>query len=401
MEVIHCFILLMEVYFMKIQRIAFIALAAFALTNLNMQAMQRDKGGKNASKIKKKQTKYDKKNEKEESLKQRNPQHNNHWYNPVIQNKKLAGALILMIIVGGVVYFQPTNQPMNHPAKHTTKLPPFSCAHYVSELPNSSHIGYQPKEVLCGCSHPIEAKLNKKGILEITERNTDTIIKDCNNALDYVQKNILSKQQPSISVDEIKEIHKQLTGGKSRQDDTYNNVEYRSDAVIVFYENIGQADINKYIERHLSKQELNIYSSILAKLGKLNMELEEFIYSEKITTKERLVLNKLAYFAPPHQEIPKLMKNFVQKLNEKLKQGDDPISIAAYAHQSFVQIHPFADGNGRTGRMLMNICLKFFGLDFVTVLNDVKYTNAVTDQNQDAFKKYLEALINGTSQAYN
>ena len=56
MEVIHYFVLFMEVYFMKIQKIAFIALAAVALANLNMQAMQRYKNGKKATKTMNKQT---------------------------------------------------------------------------------------------------------------------------------------------------------------------------------------------------------------------------------------------------------------------------------------------------------------------------------------------------------
>ena len=31
-----------------------------------------------------------------------------------------------------------------------------------------------------------------------------------------------------------------------------------------------------------------------------------------------------------------------------------PVLTAAWLHHRFVQIHPFADGNGRTGRALMN-----------------------------------------------
>ena len=40
----------------------------------------------------------------------------------------------------------------------------------------------------------------------------------------------------------------------------------------------------------------------------------------------------------------------------------DPIEYAAWTHAEFVRIHPFADGNGRTSRMIMNYQLMSAGL---------------------------------------
>jgi Fic family protein len=39
----------------------------------------------------------------------------------------------------------------------------------------------------------------------------------------------------------------------------------------------------------------------------------------------------------------------------------DPVARAAELHTRFVKIHPFADGNGRTGRLLLNFELMKFG----------------------------------------
>lgn len=53
-------------------------------------------------------------------------------------------------------------------------------------------------------------------------------------------------------------------------------------------------------------------------------------------------------------KIPELMKNLVKDIN-KIKK--DSISHTSIIHSVFEKIHPFPDGNGRVGRLLMNAML--------------------------------------------
>jgi Fic family protein len=53
-------------------------------------------------------------------------------------------------------------------------------------------------------------------------------------------------------------------------------------------------------------------------------------------------------------KVPDLMKSVVTDLENK---KDDIISISANIHSRFEQIHPFSDGNGRIGRLLMTAML--------------------------------------------
>lgn len=64
-----------------------------------------------------------------------------------------------------------------------------------------------------------------------------------------------------------------------------------------------------------------------------------------------------AFFIPPNFEnVRQEMKYFIEDYN-KYKNEFNPIKLSAWVHAEIVRIHPFADGNGRTSRLLMNYCL--------------------------------------------
>lgn len=97
------------------------------------------------------------------------------------------------------------------------------------------------------------------------------------------------------------------------------------------------------------------------------------------------------YLPPTPEEVPKQMKMFVQSLQEK-KGKLHPVELAAYAHRRLVDIHPFADGNGRTARLLMNMILINQGfcvisippilrLDYINALHAAQRKKDPTDES--------------------
>ncbi len=58
-----------------------------------------------------------------------------------------------------------------------------------------------------------------------------------------------------------------------------------------------------------------------------------------------------SYIAPDWQDVKHLMNEFIKFLE---KEDMNPVELAARAHYRFESIHPFGDGNGRIGRLLMN-----------------------------------------------
>lgn len=75
---------------------------------------------------------------------------------------------------------------------------------------------------------------------------------------------------------------------------------------------------------------------------------------------------------PSHLEVPHAMHELVLSL-QKRNPKQHVIEKAALAHHRFVHIHPFWDGNGRVGRLLMNIFILQAGYPLAIILmNDRK-----------------------------
>jgi Fic family protein len=72
------------------------------------------------------------------------------------------------------------------------------------------------------------------------------------------------------------------------------------------------------------------------------------------------------YIPPTPEEVPALMRDFVATLVEQ-RERLHPVRLAAFAHRKLVDIHPFADGNGRTARLLMNLILVGHGYPIVSI----------------------------------
>lgn len=93
------------------------------------------------------------------------------------------------------------------------------------------------------------------------------------------------------------------------------------------------------------------------------------------------------YF-PDYKKVSALMQKLVEALNLRLNKvsGIEVLKLAADAHFNLVNIHPFADGNGRTSRLLMNYIqlyhneplVKVFTQDraeYIDVLNETEEKN--------------------------
>lgn len=73
---------------------------------------------------------------------------------------------------------------------------------------------------------------------------------------------------------------------------------------------------------------------------------------------------KVSYTGPIAKQVPMLVKNLVDWIEKSKKENICPVIVSGIAHAEIAAIHPFADGNGRTARLLATLILYKSGYDF-------------------------------------
>ena len=102
------------------------------------------------------------------------------------------------------------------------------------------------------------------------------------------------------------------------------------------------------------------------------------------------------HIAPPPEEVLGLMENLIKHLTTN---SDHILERIAYFHLEFERIHPFCDGNGRIGRVLMDIQLRAHGYPPIIIKNRDKidyYASLAQyekDENQQLFENIFGTLM--------
>ena len=78
------------------------------------------------------------------------------------------------------------------------------------------------------------------------------------------------------------------------------------------------------------------------------------------------------WLPPKPEEVSKEMKSLLFRYSIN-KRKIHPLILTAYFHVGFETIHPFVDGNGRVGRLLMNFILHKNKYPMINIPNAIKY----------------------------
>lgn len=95
-------------------------------------------------------------------------------------------------------------------------------------------------------------------------------------------------------------------------------------------------------------------------------------------------------YTPPQEydEIVRMMSNLEQFINDADVSELDPLIKLAIVHHQFESIHPFYDGNGRTGRIINILMLVIYDLLDIPIL----YLSRYITRNKGQYYKLIQAI---------
>lgn len=117
-------------------------------------------------------------------------------------------------------------------------------------------------------------------------------------------------------------------------------------------------------------------------------------------------LTREVVYEPPqdHDQIVELLEVLIAYFNEPRFEEYDPLERMALIHYQFEKIHPFYDGNGRTGRILNLLYLVQHGLIDLPILYLSRYIvrekstyliHLRSDEEQDHWEDWMIFLLRG------
>jgi Fic family protein len=261
-----------------------------------------------------------------------------------------------------------------------------------------------------------KARLERKGIRGITPPFTEFITR--NRAL-KLAKALEQKRKflASLSSEKRAEFVKReritfITDSNAIEGSTLDY--YLTNRVISDQKRIERLQARKAIITGMGREEqealnlnkcLDLYETLLARKADLREETIlrlHFTLLSKIEGYEKyrgvwrpvnVMIRGSEHVFSHHSEVPRLMHGLLEwyRKNEGLIH---PVELAAKFHTKFTAIHPFADGNGRMARLLMNYILQLNGFPFTNIPLKRRSTYMRTQAagNEDNHKPFARLL---------
>ncbi|MCA9342870.1 Fic family protein [Candidatus Saccharibacteria bacterium] len=205
--------------------------------------------------------------------------------------------------------------------------------------------------------------------------------KTLHNALHLIGPLVAKEAEVSSKIEGTQSTSKDVfvyaAGGRAMHTDTPVVSNYRS----AMYDAIFAIQARKKITKHLM---MSLHSKLLKGVrykGKLGAFRGDDVW---IAEREGDPIEKALYVPPEHIHITSYIDNLIKYVDEK-----DEINLvkAGVVHYQFEAVHPFEDGNGRIGRLLIPLILYYKGELSLPIVYSSGYFEARADQYRDALRK--------------
>src|SRR3989338_2507241 len=254
--------------------------------------------------------------------------------------------------------------------------------------------------------------LNKKEIAEAVKK-ADKKLNALNNLLSNEDLNFIEKikkiflQQPKENFESRYESFcAQFTYNSNAIEG--NTLTLQETAQLLFENIVPAAKSVREIKEALNHKQAFDY--ILSYTGdmskKLMLDLHKIVVNETLDDtdqigtwrKVQVYIRGVEWLPPKPAEVPREIKSLLAWYS-KNKNKLHPLIVAAYFHVGFETIHPFVDGNGRVGRLLINVILRKNKLPMINIphAKRIEYYKALEEAQT---KGNLKAFVNFLLQIY-
>lgn len=214
--------------------------------------------------------------------------------------------------------------------------------------------------------------IKNKTLIDMIQKNNDYFE-------DYITRSVYHSNAIEGSTLSYYETYQIIFNCSS--DEMLSNVKPRE-----LYEAINLKYAMEYMFKHLEE---DVTASYLIDIGRIiNKNINEI---NSFRTAPVFIMGA-EHIPPDAADVPRLINELIYTSFK----SDDFLYDLADFHIRYERIHPFGDGNGRSGRVLMNkIALCEGYAPFVIPKEErTKYMNLLADCNIEGLKKMIERLMN-------
>lgn len=169
---------------------------------------------------------------------------------------------------------------------------------------------------------------------------------------------------------------------------------YKSELNFDNIKSLNAKEVQNYISALKKGFELTKSSGLLT--NKIILQIQEELEKNNAgfrklagTTLKNVISGEVIYTPPQdYDDVVRLMSNLEQFINDKSISDLDPLVKMAIIHFQFESIHPFYDGNGRTGRIVNILYLILEGLQDLPIL----YLSNYIIRNKSEYYRLLQKI---------
>lgn len=233
---------------------------------------------------------------------------------------------------------------------------------------------------------PLSYDLETKAVLKQLNQANRRLAELKGVALTIPNENILVSTLTLQEAKDSSEVENIVT----TQDDLYRSA---AESLSDFVTNAATKEVLNYREAlqhgfHLVKEKGVLTSSVIKEIQKM-LEHNSAGFRSVPGTALKRSDGKTVYTPPQDkQSILELMDNLERFINDDCMSDLDPLIKLAIIHHQFESIHPFYDGNGRTGRIICVLYLVLTGCLDLPIL----YLSRYITHNKSEYYRLIQAI---------